>query len=91
MSEWKPMQARLTDATVALFGHGTFMLDKRAALQSQRIVALGKAREARDAMRLARRCLKDIDQIRWWGEWEDALADARDELRHWLGAMRRDA
>lgn len=72
-------------------GCSTFKLDQANADRAERIRALGKAREARDAMRLARRCLKDIDQIRWWSDWEEALADARDELRHWLGVMRREA
>ncbi len=85
------IHARLSEATRIAFGHGTFALDQRAAIQSQRIVALGKAREARDAMRLARRCLKNIDQIRWWSEWEEHLADARDELRYQLSLVRRAA
>lgn len=85
----KPLPLAELRATAANLGLSTFHLDRANAIRAERICALGKAREARDAMRLARRCLKDIDQIRWWPEWEDALADARDELRYQLSLIRR--
>ena len=87
----KPLPLAELRSTAANLGFSTFRLDRANADRAERICALGKALKARDAMRLARRCLKDIDQIRWWSDWEDYLADARDELRHWLGVMRRAA
>lgn len=86
-----PLSLDALRAVCADFGYTSFNLDRANAERARRIVALGKAREARDAMRLARRCLKDIDQIRFWGEWEDHLADARDELRYQLSLIRRAA
>jgi hypothetical protein len=87
----RPMPLADLRAVCADMGYSTFHLDRANAERARRICALGKARAARDAMRLARRALNDFSLIAWWPDWEEHLADARDELRYQLSLMNRHA
>ena len=88
----RPMPLADLRAVCADMGYSTFHLDRANAERARRICALGKARAARDAMRLARRANFERGQLlvesvsrralqRFLGEWRAMLTTLKTPSR----------